>query len=337
MNLRHLRTFVLTAESGGIAHASGRLNLSSPAASRQILALENELRVQLFNRVGRRLQLTSEGEDLLVRSRRLLNDAESLSERARALKSGHTGLLRVGAAPQVIESFLAPFIPQYRRRHSGVDVHLVEDASGNLPMRLERGEVHVIEVPADDERFPRLLSNPTHVLAVLPRMHRLGRRAVLEVTDIAEEPLLLQRRDSQARGWVDAAFKIMHVRPNVLLESAVPHTLVALAAGGYGVAVVPSNVSIPYKDIRAVPLVMRGESIGRWSALAWHPERFLPPYAESFIEEYVAFAPRANPGRDAIRRCPPLPRPKEVGGTISKVNAPRSTREGCPRRGRSRG
>jgi LysR family transcriptional regulator, cyn operon transcriptional activator len=188
MNLRHLRTFVLIADSGGIAHASDRLHLSSPAASRQILALENELRVQLFDRVGRRLQLTPEGEDLLLRSRRLLNDAESLTERARALKSGHTGLLRVRAAPQVIESFLAPFVPRYRRRHPGVDVHLVEDASGNLPTRLEHGEVQLIEVPAGDGRFPERLSNPTHVLAVLPRGHQLVRRAVLDVTEIAEEP-----------------------------------------------------------------------------------------------------------------------------------------------------
>ena len=316
MNLRHLRTFVLIADSGGIAHASDRLHLSSPAASRQILALENELRVQLFDRVGRRLQLTPEGEDLLLRSRRLLNDAESLAERARTLKAGQTGLLRVGAAPQVIESFLAPFVPRYRRRHPGVDVHLVEDASGNLPTRLERGEVHLIEIPVEEGRFPQRLSNPTHVLAVLLRTHRFARRATLDVADLAEEPLLLQRRDSQARAWVDAAFQSMHIRPNVLLDSAVPHTLVALAAGGYGIALVPSNVLIVHKDVRAVPLVVRGSPVGRWSALAWHPQRFLPPYAEKFVEEYVSFAPRANPGRDVIRRSAQLPRPKENGAAF---------------------
>lgn len=102
MNLQHLRTFILIAEAGGIAPAGNRLHLSSPAASRQILALENEFRVKLFDRIGRRLRLTSEGEDLLVRSRRLLSDAESLRERARALRAGQTGLLRVGGPPHVI-------------------------------------------------------------------------------------------------------------------------------------------------------------------------------------------------------------------------------------------
>jgi hypothetical protein len=57
-------------------------------------------------------------------------------------------------------------------------------------------------------------------------------------------------------------------------------------------------------------LLVRGTSIGIWAGIAWHPQRFLPPYAQKFVEEFVSFAPRANPGRDIIRRAPPLPRPK---------------------------
>ncbi len=67
--------------------AAAQLNLSQPALSRQIHALEAELGVPLFDRVRPRALLTSEGEDLLRRSRRLLTDADSLGERARALKS----------------------------------------------------------------------------------------------------------------------------------------------------------------------------------------------------------------------------------------------------------
>ena len=312
MNLRHLRTFVLIAELGGIAHAGDRLHLSSPAASRQILALENEFQVKLFDRIGRRLKLTPNGEDLLARCRRLLNDAESLTERARTLKAGQTGLLRVGAAPQAIEALFAPFVQQYRRRHRGVDVHLVEDASGNLPTRLERGDVHLAEVPAGDERFLTRPMFPIHAVVVLPRAHRLARRATLDITELADEPLVLTRREFRIRGWIDAAFNVAHVRPNVLLESAAPHTLVAVAAAGYGIAIVPSNVLIQHKGVRAIPLVLRGASIGTWAAIAWHPQRYLPPYAERFVEEFVAFARRADPGRDIVRRAPSLPRPRET-------------------------
>ena len=97
MNLRHLRAFVSIADAGGFARAANRMNLSQPALSRQIRALETELGVPLFDRLGRRVRLTSEGEDLLRRGRRLLTEADSLGERARLLKAGETGILRVGA------------------------------------------------------------------------------------------------------------------------------------------------------------------------------------------------------------------------------------------------
>ena len=89
MNLRNVRTFVAIADAGGIARAGNRLNLSQPAASRQILALEACLGVKLFERIGRRFRLTSEGEYLLTRSRRLLVDADSLSVEAEALRMGN--------------------------------------------------------------------------------------------------------------------------------------------------------------------------------------------------------------------------------------------------------
>jgi DNA-binding transcriptional LysR family regulator len=142
MNLRHLHTFATIVDVGGLVKAATRLHLSQPALSRQIQALEAELGVALFDRVGRRVQLTSQGEDLLLRSRRLLAEADALGERARELKSGETGILRIAATPQVIENLLADFLIPYRRRHPGVEVHLVEDGGVRLIDRLERGEVH---------------------------------------------------------------------------------------------------------------------------------------------------------------------------------------------------
>jgi DNA-binding transcriptional LysR family regulator len=211
----------------------------------------------------------------------------------------------------VIEALFAPFVRQFRRRHPGVDIHLVEDASGNLPIRLERGDVHVAEMPAGDERFRARLLYPVHALVVLPQTHRLARRAMLDIVDLADEPLVLVRREFRMRSWIDAAFNVAHVRPNVLMESASPHTLVAVAAAGYGIAIVPSNILNLHKEVRAVPLVVGGASIGQWAVLAWHPQRFLPPYANRFIEEFSSYCVRANPGRKIIRRAPPLPKPKE--------------------------
>ena len=309
MNLRYLQTFVSIAEAGSIARAGARLNVSQPAASRQVLALEAELGVRLFDRIGRRLRLTSEGEDLLRQSRRLLVEADLLKARARALKGGHTGVLRVGATPMVIENTLSVFLSQYQLSHPGVDVHFVEDGGLHLQRRLEHGDVHLALVVPDD-RFQNRPLYPVHNLVVMSNKNRLHRGRALDIADLADEPLLLLHRSFGSREWFDAACNIAHIRPRVLLESAAPHTLIALTGIGYGIAVVPSTVLIP-SGVRALPLVQRAESIGRWLTVAWDPQRLLAAYAEEFVDELVAYCRHDYPGRNLIRRAPPLPRPKQ--------------------------
>lgn len=306
MNLRHLRTFVAIVDAGGVARAAARLNMTQPTASRQIEALETELGVLLFDRVGRRVQLTSEGEDLLARGRRLLADAASFGERARALKAGQTGLLRIGATPQSIESVLVDFLAHYRPRHPGVEIHLVEEGGIRLPGRLERGDVHLLIVQECDEPFHSRLLYPIYMMAVMPQDHRLSRRALLDIKELSDEPLLLLGRSFASREWFYAACLVAHIRPRVFLESAAPQTVIALAAGGYGIAVIPSTVLIPRGKIRAVPLVYRGAPIGRWLTVAWNPQRFLAPYAEQFVDELVAYTRRTFPNRDLTRRAPRL-------------------------------
>ncbi len=219
-------------------------------------------------------------------------------------------MLRVGATPQAMETLLAGFLRRYRRRHPGVEVHLVEDGGVRLPTRLEQGDVHLALMPGGDARFRWRLLGPLYVLAVLPKSHRLSRRATLEVEELVEAPLLLPRRDFGSREWFDAACQIAHMRPRVLLESGAPPTLVALAQAGYGIAIIPSNARVP-RGMRAVPIVQRGTPLGRWASIAWDPRRFLAPYAEQFAEELVAYSRRAHPRPDLSRGVPPLPRPKE--------------------------
>lgn len=163
MNLRALRMFVTTAESGGLGRACTKLNLSQPAASRQIQTLEAEFGVALFHRVGRQLQLTSAGEDLLRQSRRLLADADVLSEQARALKEGRKGTLKVSATPQLMTTFLTSFLPRYRRHHPGIDVKLIERAAARQPSQLETGEVDLAITAPGDPRFPGRLLFPLYV------------------------------------------------------------------------------------------------------------------------------------------------------------------------------
>jgi LysR family cyn operon transcriptional activator len=212
--------------------------------------------------------------------------------------------------PQLIESVLVPFLKQYRRRHPGVEIRLIEDGGLRLPMRLERGEMHFATIPEADERFDSRLLFPIYVLAVMAPGHRLRSRAVVDVVDVAGEPLLLLTEAFAAREWFYSACKAARIRPNVTFESAAPQTLISLAAAGDGIAVVPQAVLIAQASVHAVPLVFRGVPIGRWHTIAWNPQRFLASYERDFVGELVTYTRANYPNRDLTRRAPPMPRPK---------------------------
>src|SRR5689334_7317258 len=126
MNLRHARTFVTVAELGTVSKAALRLRIAQPALSRHIIDLEHELGLRLFDRVGRRLFLTGEGEQLLAGCRVLLNSASAVKEQAQLLQHGDSGILKIAGSAQHIESVLSRFLHRYAERYPKVQVRITE-------------------------------------------------------------------------------------------------------------------------------------------------------------------------------------------------------------------
>src|SRR5215212_1887868 len=113
MDVKRLRTFVAVADFGTVSKVAVRLRISQSALSRQIAELEHECGFPLFDRIGRRLSLTTRGEQLLADCRAVLGQMGSLSERIELLKRGGSGVVKVAASPQTIESVLSKFLPRY--------------------------------------------------------------------------------------------------------------------------------------------------------------------------------------------------------------------------------
>jgi len=306
MHLQHLRAFTAIVDAGTFASASARLHLSQPALSRQIDALERELGVSLFERVGRRVRSTPEGEHLLAKCRQVLADVSALGDEARALRSGESGLLRVGAPPQAIESFLAQFLATFRESYPFVDVHLTEAGGVKLHNLLSAGELQIALVVSGHHLFRFQTLYPSWNLAVVPEGHRLCRRGPVEVSEFADGTMLLLNRDFASRDWFDAACQLAGIQPRVLFESSAPHSIIAMARAGHGIAVVPSTTSVG-DGVRAMPIVHRGEPVARWFVAAWDGGRFLAPYAAAFIKALSESVRKDYPGRDLLRRLPPLP------------------------------
>jgi DNA-binding transcriptional LysR family regulator len=312
VELRHLRYFVSVAEAASVSKAALRVHISQPALSRQIHDLERELGVRLFVRVGRGIRLTAEGEALLASTRDVLTRAESLGARARAFAGGTTGVLRVGATPQVMQNILPAFLAEYRRSRPGIEIELIEEGGARLLNLVEQGALHVaMSGILSGTPLERRLLFPIRVLAATGPGPKWKRQSTIDVRQLVNEPLLLLRQDFGSRQLFDAACRIAHIQPRIVLESAEPNSLIALAEAGHGIAIVPSTVRLVSTRIRLIPILVKGKSLGTWGSVVWDGRRTPPIYATSFIEELTTYAQRSFPGKRFDSMAPPVPLPPD--------------------------
>jgi len=303
MDLRRLRTFVAVAELGTVSKAALRLRIGQPALSRQIADLQQELGLRLFDRVGRGLVLTVEGEQLLADCRRVLTDFDAVHDRAEVLRRGDRGVMKVAAPPHTIESVLSRFLPQYAERFPNVFVELSEALGAEQTAMLERGEVHVgIRLDQGDPRFESRILPPVDALAVAAPSLDLGRAGVIDVRALAAFPLLLLDPGYSVRRLFDAACRLANVEPNILLESRSAHVLLALAEVGQGVALIPSLQRTDRYKLRIVRITHGRKPVRERVTIQWDKRRRLPPYAVTFCETLAAY----------MRTILPITHPTEI-------------------------
>jgi DNA-binding transcriptional LysR family regulator len=290
MESKRLRTFVAVAELGSVSKAAVRLRIGQPALSRQIGDLQQELGLRLFDHVGRGLVLTAEGEQLLTDCRRVLADLDAVRERAEVLRGGDQGVLKVAAPPHTIESVLSRFLPGYAERFPNVHVQLTEALGPAQTALLERGEVHVgIRLDQGDPRFESRVLPPVDALAVAAPSVDLGQAGVIDVRSLASYPLLLLDPGYSVRRLFDAACRLADVRPNILLESRAPHTLLALAEIGRGVAIIPSLQRTDRYTVQIARVTHGRKPVRERVAIQWDKRRRLPPYAVTFCEALAEY------------------------------------------------
>ena len=302
MDLRHLRTFVAVAELGTVSRAAEQLRTAQPALSRQIRTLEDDLRVRLFDRIGRRLLLTGEGEQLLGYCRSVLGAVTSLNEQAELARRPDAGTLKVGATPQTIDGILSPFLIRYAERRPNIRIRLTEAVGASGPMLLESGDLHLListagALEGGNHPLEKLWLPPLEFIAAYRPDFSLAGENTLDIRDLGSHPLLLLDRTFAVRVAFDAACRVAELKPNVSFESRAPHTLLALAEAGRGIAIVPSVMPTQRYDIRTNRLVYRQKALREGYAIAWDKRRLLPPTAAEFCRSLLLYVRDTLPSR----------------------------------------
>lgn len=313
MDLKHLRTFVAVAELGTVSKAALRLRIAQPALSRQIIDLEKELGLTLFDRVARRLLLTGEGEQLLGNCRKLLGYASSLTDQAQELRRGDSGVLKVTAGAHMIDSVLSTFLHRYAEHYPNVQVRLIEGIGAQVLAMVERGEAQLginldEAVPAGNDHFGSRPLSPIEFWATGHTSLELGHGRSIDIRGLAPYPLLLLDSSFVFRKTFDAACRLAGLRPNILFECSSPHALLALAEAGHGVAIVHSYLRFHRYTLKTLRLTHQRKPLQEPRSIFWDKRRSLPRYTQDFCELLAGFV------REVI---PSVPRPRGKAAVVS--------------------
>lgn len=187
------------ARHGSLSAAARALDITPPAATMRLAAIEERLGVRLVNRNTRRISLTSEGEIYLLHATRLLAELQEMDELVSSSRQAPRGLLRVNAPLGFGRTVIAPLVSTFAARYPEVEVQLeVTDRPTDL---IDSGfdlAVRFGELPDNRINARRIMSNRRFICASPAYLERHGTPRTLD--DLANHRCIVHRQNDEAYG-----------------------------------------------------------------------------------------------------------------------------------------
>lgn len=228
-----LKVFRTVAEQESFRKASELLNITQPAVSQQVHALEEELGVTLLDRSGSRMSVTPAGKVLLRYAQKSAGMAAEAETELAAMQGEMAGALRIGASTTVAQYILPRMLARFRRYHPRVTISVI---SGNTEWAVEallRGEIMagVIEGPVSSAEIHKQKLLDDRMALIVPGGHAWARQETVALEKLPEIPLLMRERGSGSRRVVEAALRKAGMRMGRLQIEMELDTTGAIIAG----------------------------------------------------------------------------------------------------------
>ncbi|QHG85828.1 LysR family transcriptional regulator [Xanthomonas sp. NCPPB 1638] len=297
--LKPLRAFCQTVRLGSVSRAAEALYVSQPAVTQQLQALERDLGVALFERSGRRLAPSREGQLLYDMALPLVESLDGLDasfrEKVRGLDAGE---LTIAANSSTILYLLPRIVEHFRARHPDVrlTLHNAISADGTDLLRENAVDLAVgsmLDVPADLSyapvyRFEQLL--------ITPHDHPLARKPTVSLHDLSPYPLILPPRRQVTYRLVDLIFQQARVPYTVALEVGGWEVIKQYVAMGMGISIVTAICVTDADRDRLATRSLKDFFPTRSYGVVVRKGKYLSPQAHAFIEliQPDLFTPRGH-------------------------------------------
>jgi DNA-binding transcriptional LysR family regulator len=287
MEIRQLRTFQAVAQMLSFNRAAERLHYAQSSISAQIQALEEELDVKLFDRLGRSILLTEAGERLLQYAGKILDLADET--RAEVVRSKEPeGSLTIRVPESFCVHRLPPVVKRFRSRFPKVSLSFITCAVENLQKDLRKGitdlafllteSIQAADLEAEALSFEHimLVANPDHPLAVKPK---------IKTRDLEGETILLSKVDCSYRRSFQQILDQEKVRPGATLEFNSIAAIKQCVMEGVGITILPEvTVAQDIAKGRLTPLAWEEEKLEVTALMIWYKDRWLSPTLSAFMD-----------------------------------------------------
>jgi len=292
LSLRQLEVLKSVAESGSMAEAGRRLFMTGPAITQQVQQLEKVLGMPVFDRLGRRLQLTAAGDRVLSAAIEVHSRLGVLAKEMDALRKRDDGTLHLGILATATH-ILPPLLADFRRRAPGIAVHMAVSTREELSRRVLDGDVDLAlmgrgaetgtEEAAASGRLVRepFASNP-HVIIAWPG-HPLAAARGIAPIELRHETVVQREPGSGTRAMLDAFLAVHRIVPRERITVSGNEMAKHAVMSQLGISLTSMHtLFLELKTGALVRLHVDHTPIERTWYVVYHPDRWLPPAAAAF-------------------------------------------------------
>ncbi len=292
MNSRQLQYAVMLSETGNFSQLAEKLNITQPALSKQILTLEKELGVLLFNRNNNPVTLTAAGEYFVREARELLYKEEQLLHSMEQFKSGDRGKLVIGITPFRSLYLISEIIKKVRTKFPGVQVKLVEEGSELLRKDAVDGKFDfaVVNLPVDDSQLEVELIEPDRLVLVISeemvkKYPHLQNLKSIDFKDCRELPFAVVSPGQDMRILFEKLCSSTGVRPEIAAEVVGITTSWEMACSGVAAALLPLQFVSSVNTNRKLTVIELANRVNlRQPAIVYKRGQYISEYAQYAID-----------------------------------------------------
>lgn len=290
MEFRNLQTFLKISELKSFSKAAESLGYTQSAVSIQVQQMEKELGARLFERIGKGVVLTKEGQQFTFYANEILRLSTEAAASIRARSSAPDtqniiGTLRIGSIESLSTSIIPRLLIRFREKCPKVKVILHTKHRETLINEVLNNEIDLFFIFENKKIIPemeRIVLCRERVLFIAPAAYKNNNTACLK--ELVREPFLLTESGESYRHELDRLLAANDLEINEILQLSNTETIIHLVEQGQGFSFVPGfSASNALREGRISEICVDMEPVIMWSQLFYHKNKWLTPQMKAFI------------------------------------------------------